>query len=150
MPCQRKERRFMSATLKDGYRPRCARGMYKAYQKRRWGPQAVGNPGSGRLSFHATARNLPSKEAWIHDDLDERIIANALNHRRARHTAPGGGLSVYPAFAKRKAGHGNDRVWKAWKAMKPASHPSHTLWKSLRDSHIATASTTGYMSSRAP
>jgi len=47
----------------------------------------------------------------------------------------------------------NDRVWKAWKAwkaMKPASHPSHTLWKSLRDSHIPTASTTGYMSSRAP
>jgi hypothetical protein len=31
-----------------------------------------------------------------------------------------------------KAGHGNDRVWKAWKAMKPASHPFHTLWKSLR------------------
>jgi hypothetical protein len=29
--------------------------------------------------------------------------------------------------------------------MKPASHPSHTLWKSLRDSHIPTASTTGYM-----
>ena len=27
--------------------------------------------------------------------------------------------------------------------MKPASHPSHTLWKSLRDSHIPTASTTG-------
>jgi hypothetical protein len=35
-----------------------------------------------------------------------------------------------------KTGHGNDGVWKAWKAMKPASHPSHTLWKSLRDSHI--------------
>jgi hypothetical protein len=52
--------------------------MYKAYQKRRWRPQAVGNPGSGRLNFHATARNLPSKEAWIHDDLDERIIVNAL------------------------------------------------------------------------
>ena len=34
--------------------------------------------------------------------------------------------------------------------MKPASHPYHTLWKSLRDSHIPTASTTGYMSSRAP
>src|SRR5271170_3424102 len=27
--------------------------------------------------------------------------------------------------------------------MKPASHPSHSLWKSLRDSHIPTASTTG-------
>ena len=27
-------------------------------------------------------------------------------------------------------------VWKAWKAMKPAFHPSHTPWKSLRDSHI--------------
>src|SRR5277367_5899295 len=47
------------------------------------------------------------------------------------------------SFAGRKADHGNDRVWKAWKAMKPASHPSHTLWKSLRDSHIPTASTTG-------
>src|SRR6202042_235560 len=49
-----------------------------------------------------------------------------------------------------EAGHGNDRVWKAWKAMKPASHPSRTLWKSLRDSHIPTASTTGFMSSHAP
>src|SRR5580698_11579525 len=46
-----------------------------------------------------------------------------------------------------KAGHGNDRVWKAWKAMKPASHPSHTLWKSLRNSHIPTASTTRWLSS---
>jgi hypothetical protein len=34
--------------------------------------------------------------------------------------------------------------------MKPASHPSHTLWKSLRDYHIPTASKTGHMSSRAP
>ena len=42
----------------------------------------------------------------------------------------------------RRAGHGNDRVWKAWKAIKPASHPSHTLWKSLRDYHIPTAPTT--------
>lgn len=41
------------------------------------------------------------------------------------------------------AGHGNDRVWKAWKAIKPAFHPSPTLWKSLRDSHITTASATG-------
>src|SRR5271163_65158 len=56
---------------------------------------------------------------------------------------------IHTAFAARKAGHGNDRAWKAWKAMKPASHPSHTLWKSLRDSHIPTASTTGYMSFRA-
>jgi uncharacterized membrane protein len=32
--------------------------------------------------------------------------------------------------------------------MKPASHPSHTLWKSLRDYHIPTASTAGYMSFR--
>ena len=45
-------------------------------------------------------------------------------------------------LAAPNAGHGNDREWKAWKAMKPASHPSHTLWKSLRDSHIPTASTT--------
>jgi hypothetical protein len=33
--------------------------------------------------------------------------------------------------------------------MMPAFHPSHTLWKSLWDSHISTASTTGYMSSYA-
>jgi hypothetical protein len=33
--------------------------------------------------------------------------------------------------------------------MKPASHPSHTLWKSLLDSHIPTASTTGRTSSHA-
>jgi hypothetical protein len=48
-------------------------------------------------------------------------------------------------FVKRvsKAGHGNDRVWKAWKAKKPAFHPSHTPWKSLRDYHIPMASTAG-------
>jgi hypothetical protein len=37
----------------------------------------------------------------------------------------------------------NDRVWKAWKAKRAAFHPSHTLWKSLRDYHIPTASTAG-------
>jgi hypothetical protein len=31
----------------------------------------------------------------------------------------------------KKQPNGNDRVRKAWKATKPASHPSHTLWKSL-------------------
>jgi hypothetical protein len=41
-----------------------------------------------------------------------------------------------------KAGHGNDRVLKAWKAKKPAFHPSHTLWKFLADFHIPKASTT--------
>jgi hypothetical protein len=48
-------------------------------------------------------------------------------------------------FVKRvsKAGHGNDRVWKGWKAKKPAFHPSHTPWKSLRDYHIPTSSTAG-------
>jgi len=30
-----------------------------------------------------------------------------------------------------KAGHGNDRIWKVWKAKKPAFHPSHIPWKSL-------------------
>jgi hypothetical protein len=55
---------------------------------------------------------------------------------------------VHPG-RRAKTGHGNDRVWKAWKAMMPAFHPSHTLWKSLWDFHISTASTTGYMSSYA-
>src|SRR5580704_10684449 len=59
-------------------------------------------------------------------------------------------VAVNPASPGRKAGHGNDRVWKAWKAKKPASHPSHTLWKSLRDSHIPTASTTRWLSSQTP
>jgi hypothetical protein len=31
------------------------------------------------------------------------------------------------SICARKAGHGNDRVWKAWKAMKPAPHPSQGL-----------------------
>ena len=45
------------------------------------------------------------------------------------------------------ASHGNAGVWKAWKAMKPAFHPSHTPWKSLQgfphyhgyddDSHVS-------------
>ena len=41
--------------------------------------------------------------------------------------------------------HGNDGMWKAWKAKKPAFHPSQTPWKSLRDSHIATATATTIM-----
>jgi hypothetical protein len=28
--------------------------------------------------------------------------------------------------------HGNDGSWKAWKAIKPAFHPSNAPWKSLR------------------
>jgi hypothetical protein len=48
-------------------------------------------------------------------------------------------------FAAPNAGHGNDREWKAWKAMKPAFHPYHSPWKSLWDSHIPTASTTRFM-----
>jgi hypothetical protein len=80
---------------------------------------------------------------------------NALIDNRSRQTFRGGcgtlrwwrsGIQHF----RRKAGHGNDRVWKAWKAMMPASHPSHTLWKSLRDSLIPTASTPGYTSSHAP
>jgi hypothetical protein len=45
-------------------------------------------------------------------------------------------------FVKRvsNAGRGNDRVRKA---KRPAFHPSHTPWKSLRDYHIPTASTVG-------
>ena len=74
---------------------------------------------------------------------DESLVASAAHCTGRRH------IGLF-SIAARKAGHGNDRVWKAWKAMKPASHPSHTLWKSLQDSHIPTASTTGYMSSRAP
>ncbi len=31
-----------------------------------------------------------------------------------------------------KTSHGNAEVWKAWKAIKPAFHSSHTPWKSLR------------------
>jgi hypothetical protein len=32
-----------------------------------------------------------------------------------------------------KQARGNAGVWKAWKAKKPAFHPSHTPWKSLQD-----------------
>lgn len=36
---------------------------------------------------------------------------------------------------------GNAEEWKAWKTIKPVFHPSHSSWKSLRDSHIPNAST---------
>jgi hypothetical protein len=49
------------------------------------------------------------------DEYDKRLVA-------VRRIALGGGISVCPASAARKAGRGNDRVWKAWKAKKPASH----------------------------
>jgi hypothetical protein len=56
---------------------------------------------------------------------DKRSVPRSISWR-VRHIALGGGISVYPALAARKAGHGNDRVWKGWNAMKPASHPFHT------------------------
>ena len=40
-------------------------------------------------------------------------------------------------------------LWKAWKAKNPAFHPSHTLWKSLRDYHIPTASAGIFQGARA-
>jgi hypothetical protein len=53
---------------------------------------------------------------------------------RTSSTVPNTGLCGDCDCATRvsKADHGNDRVWKAWKAKNPAFHPSHTLWKSLR------------------
>jgi hypothetical protein len=89
---------------------------------------------TGGLDLCEIAKSL------IDNRSDKRFVADAA------HCA--GGVAV--SALRRKVGHGNDRVWKAWKAIMPASHPSHTLWKSLWDSHIPTASTTGYMSSRAP
>ena len=64
---------------------------------------------------------------------------------RTSSTVPNTGLCGDSDCATRvsKADHGNDRVWKAWKAKNPAFHASHTLWKSLRDYHIPTASTAG-------
>jgi hypothetical protein len=82
------------------------------------------------------------------DDLDRRIVALGgtaavsempLLESGVRCEASG---PFHCASTPREAGHGND-VWRAWKAIRPASHPSHTLWKSLWDSHIPTASTTG-------
>jgi len=46
---------------------------------------------------------------------------------RANNTS--GGISIDPALP-RKAGHGSNRVWEAWK---PASHASYTASKFLRD-----------------
>ena len=40
--------------------------------------------------------------------------------------------SRFPNRHEPKTSHGNGGVWKAWKAMKPAFHPSHTSWKCLR------------------
>src|SRR5882724_4224470 len=31
--------------------------------------------------------------------------------------------------------------WKAWKAIEPVSHPSHSLGKSLRDYHVTSTAT---------
>ena len=66
------------------------------------------------------------------------IIANALNDKlcvpSAAHCTVWRHIGL-SSICCAEAAHGNDRVWKAWKAMKPASNPSHTLWKSLQDSH---------------
>ena len=44
--------------------------------------------------------------------------------------------------ARRRKGRGNDALWKARKAKNRPSHAFHRAWKSLRDSHISTASMT--------
>jgi hypothetical protein len=58
---------------------------------------------------------LPPNHQLIQSDRDQRSVKGAT-HSAGWH----GGL---PRIAGRKAGHGNDRAWKAWKAMMPASHP---------------------------
>jgi hypothetical protein len=82
--------------------------------------------------FHGSSMSaLSPMHSLTNDQYDERLVAGAAHCAGWRH------IGLF-SIAGRKAGHGNDRVWKAWKAIIPASHPSHTLWKSLRDSHIPT------------
>ena len=50
--------------------------------------------------------------------------------------------------ASRKQRGGNDEEWKAWGAMKSASHPFHSSWKSLWDSQISTSSTAVFDTSK--
>jgi hypothetical protein len=58
-----------------------------------------------------------------------RLISHFLEGAPGTQRKPMGN----PPAASARIGHGNDRVWKAWKAIKTASHP--------RDFHIPTAST---------
>lgn len=57
---------------------------------------------------------------------DEHLVASAAHCTAWRHR-------FIQHLPRQKAGYGNDRERKTWKAMKPASH---SLWKSLWDSHI--------------
>jgi hypothetical protein len=52
-------------------------------------------------------------------------------------------MGVLADLAVADARVGNDEEWKAWKAQMPAFHPSHSSWKSLRDSHIPNAPAAG-------
>jgi hypothetical protein len=96
--------------------------------------------------FPSHRRALPAETGTL---ILEKLRCGKPRSGSGRIVAISDRWSLFGDFGMRfpKAGHGNDRVWKAWKAKKPAFHPSHTLWKSLRDCHIPTASTAGIFQS---
>jgi hypothetical protein len=73
-------------------------------------PSDYSGHGKG-LTGRIIPRNAKSRHSRF---FDEREIANAL-------------IDSNSASPERRAGRGNGRVWKAWKAMKPASHPCMLL-----------------------
>jgi len=77
----------------------------------------------------------------LHASFRPRLATTPL--RFANPSPPSGWIrDLHPSNCRTCTAH-NDEEWKGWKAIKPASHPSHSSWTSLRDSHIPTASTTG-------
>jgi hypothetical protein len=55
---------------------------------------------------------------------ESRTVRRQLEINRADRRSDLGVVVPESFICTSKAGHGNDRVWKAWKAIKPASHPS--------------------------
>jgi hypothetical protein len=93
----------------------------------------------GRCRFRRRANRLRIETMALLHNLKRVHESKSLTETEVHEKRGCRQLRLYPPS---RAGHGNDRVWKAWKAIRPVSHPSHTPWKSLRDYHIPTASTT--------
>jgi hypothetical protein len=67
--------------------------------------------------------------AYLRQVTHRQQITISVSWRVRRMALVRGALS---SIAERKTSHGNDRVWKAWKAMMPASHPCMFAFRGVK------------------
>ena len=91
------------------------------YPSRTWFSSGI-SLAHGLLELYRLPTTQPSGGIDL-EFVDEMHAAPEIPKR----TSFGAEIKAWP-----KTSHGNAGAWKAWKAIKPAFHPSHTPWKSLR------------------